>query len=319
MTQTHLRLARAHLAGFLVPSTIALQVLGIIGPLVPDRIQAFAVIARMTDSLAPYLLIASLLSCLLMAVIAYRRTALLLATLALAGLIGQGFSYARMRGPAGTETDLTVLWFNMLHSNETPPDQLVSAIRSSRADVVMLAEALPLQDVLDRLSGTYPYRLGCAALCNVLVLSQRPLRNAQIAGFETIGAERLLTITLEPEADKQPVTLVAAHLLKPWYLGFVGAERDRLHWVLQRYDGPLIVAGDFNAAPWSRRMREIRRDQSLEFPRWPVPTWPAMAGAAGVPIDHVLVRGGPRITTLTPWGAELGSNHRGLLATIDLP
>ena len=66
-------------------------------------------------------------------------------------------------------------------------------------------------------------------------------------------------------------------------------------------------------------MRGIARDQSLGFAVWPVPTWPAAAGRFGVPIDHVLVRGGPRLVSIAPWGAELGSDHRGLLAALSLP
>ena len=117
------------------------------------------------------------------------------------------------------------------------------------------------------------------------------------------------------------VVVAGIHQTKPWYLGLVGGEAEAVRWGLRpgKRALPMVVAGDFNAAPWSLRMRRIQREQDLRFAAWPVPTWPAGAGGLGVPIDHVLVRGGAGIARLEPWGADLGSNHRGLIAGIDLP
>lgn len=314
----------AQIAAILVLAALVLLGMALFGALIPDTPQFTATFARMLDSLAPHLLLASLGPLLLLALIGYRRSALVLAVVACLGGAWLLSGYLRMRAPAGQETDLTVLWFNLLHENATPPEELADAIAASGADIVMIGEAAPLRGVLGRLAAAYPHQVGCAGeVCASLVLSRLPLAGSDIAGFAAPGEERLIhvrpDIPASGPATAPALDLVTAHLVKPWYLGFTGSEADRLDWVLRRYKGPLVVAGDFNAAPWSRRMRQIHRDYGLDFSPYPVPTWPAGAGGFGVPIDHVMVRGGARVASLTPWGADLGSNHRGLLAGIDLP
>ena len=114
-----------------------------------------------------------------------------------------------------------------------------------------------------------------------------------------------------------PWTLVGLHMVKPWFFGITESEEWKLMYVLHRISGPLVLMGDLNAAPWSRRVHLLARRCALATPRLPRPTWPAGAGWFGLPIDHVLVREA-RLTGLDRFGAGLGSNHLGLLARISL-
>lgn len=317
---------KAHLAGCLVPLTLLVQLAACLGPWVPDRLQVLALPVRVLESLAPHVLVLSLLPAVLLVVIGYRAAGGLLAAVAVLGGLGLAYDLSRMRGMDAAEpADLTVLWLNLFHDNPTPPERLADAIIDAGADVVMLGEADTFDALRDALSTHYPHGVGCAAggPCSAVLLSRMPIEAGGIAGFETIGQGRLLHARIRPEgvagAVAVPLDIVAMHLIKPWYIGFTGAEQDRVDWVLRRYRGPLVVAGDFNAAPWSRRMRWMHDVKGLEFPRHPVATWPARAGALGVPIDHVLTRGGAAIVSVRPWGEGLGSNHRGLLARIALP
>ncbi|ETX15954.1 hypothetical protein OCH239_12030 [Roseivivax halodurans JCM 10272] len=115
--------------------------------------------------------------------------------------------------------------------------------------------------------------------------------------------------------------IVAAHLVKPWYLSVAAGEASYAARILKRgpRQRPLLVVGDFNAAPWSRRVRSFEETHGLRHPPRPVGTWPASLGNFGVPIDHMLVRRGVRFAWQKAWGGHLGSNHRGLLAGIALP
>ena len=218
-------------------------------------------------------------------------------------------------------TDLRLLWFNVLAENPTPPERLVTAIRAADADVVLLAEPAPLRRAVDALADLYPYRIGCeeAEPCGLILLSRFPFAKVRFHDFPS-GVHRMLRVELEVPGHG-PVALAGLHQTKPWYLGLTGSETEAVRWGLRpdRRALPMVVAGDFNAAPWSQRMRQLRQEQGLGFAAWPVSTWPAAAGEFGVPIDHVLVRGGAGIARLTPWGGNLGSNHRGLIAEIDLP
>ena len=81
----------------------------------------------------------------------------------------------------------------------------------------------------------------------------------------------------------------------------------------------MVAVGDFNAAPWGKSVQNVLKSSGMKALRWPVPTWPAAAGSFGLPIDHVLVRGGARVVAVHPFGVALNSNHRGLMADISLP
>src|SRR5262249_33543955 len=85
-----------------------------------------------------------------------------------------------------------------------------------------------------------------------------------------------------------------------WPLGArVSAERNRQLRRIVDWAGtasaPLVVAGDFNVAPFSPHFRDLLRDARLTDAAsgagW-LPTWPTFLPPAGLQIDHVLVSRG---------------------------
>jgi endonuclease/exonuclease/phosphatase (EEP) superfamily protein YafD len=78
-----------------------------------------------------------------------------------------------------------------------------------------------------------------------------------------------------------------------------------------------VLAGDFNATPWCAGFAPLlaagfehgRRGQGLQA------SWPVALGAWGIPIDHVLTRGGVGVVRqhLEP---DVGSDHLPLRATL---
>ena len=83
-------------------------------------------------------------------------------------------------------------------------------------------------------------------------------------------------------------------------------------------EGDLIVSGDFNAAPWSDTLEHLAREAELiPGPGHPA-TWPVRAGPLGVPIDNMFTRGAALIRSIAPTPEAFGSNHLGLMATVDL-
>jgi endonuclease/exonuclease/phosphatase (EEP) superfamily protein YafD len=111
------------------------------------------------------------------------------------------------------------------------------------------------------------------------------------------------------------VNLVAAHLVKPYFDSAAVAEAQELERILNRLDGPLLLAGDFNAAPWSDTIEHLTRAANLlTGPSYPA-TWPVFLGPLGVPIDNVFTRQPLIIDDIDALDA-MGSNHRGLVADI---
>lgn len=124
-----------------------------------------------------------------------------------------------------------------------------------------------------------------------------------------------------------PITITLVHPPAPlrggqraWQL-----DMDRLLSALSTTDGPQLVAGDFNA---SRDHRAFRRLLAAEFVDcadvaqqrpWPGFTWPANRRFPPVMrLDHILVSRPGAIVRETRTMAIPGTDHRGVLAVIEL-
>lgn len=79
-------------------------------------------------------------------------------------------------------------------------------------------------------------------------------------------------------------------MVKPLYMVDSAQEGRILARVLHEAPRvPLFVVGDFNAAPWIRRMLSLKRRHNLLGSALAVPTWPSKVGMVGILIDHVHV------------------------------
>ena len=110
-----------------------------------------------------------------------------------------------------------------------------------------------------------------------------------------------------------PVEIVALHLSWPW------PREDRrqmpaLAPALAELGPRAILGGDFNASWWSARVRKIMDLGGLELAGRGGSTWlhrrlpDALRPWIGLPIDHVLAKGGV-ITLAHRRGGDVGSDH----------
>lgn len=311
---------RERLVGVWVGLTLIALGAGLGAQAVPDFDQFLSTFARMLESLRPHLLALAGLSGLGLWAAGLWRIGPAVCGVALLGGVVLAHDYETRTAPQGTRTDLTVLWLNLLYENTEPAAVLAERLLGSGADLILLGEAAPLFAETARLEAVYPYRIGCetAARCNVFVLSKWPLTVPSLRDLPS-GVERFATFrVVKPGLVDLPVR--AMHMVKPWYLGMSGTEEDSLAAQMSHLGGaPVLVMGDFNAAPWSRRMLAIMDRFGLGGPRFPIATWPHRAGALGVPLDHLLVGGGVRLTQAQGWGRDMGSNHSGLWARLEIP
>ncbi len=220
-----------------------------------------------------------------------------------------------LAGQSAQTSHLDVIWINLLFENLQPPSYLARALLNSGADLIVVAEAEPLRDMRDMLAEVYPHQLGCAAkACNLLVLSRVPFED----GAKIQKTSRPETITRFQLVGHTP-TIIATHLVKPWYAGFISVDE----WYLETYteaaqaEGrPILVMGDFNTPAWGKLLQTYMQTYDLYWSQWPVATWPVVAAGAGVAIDHMLVGDGARLQNQRAFGVNLGSNHRGLRADL---
>lgn len=240
-------------------------------------------------------------------------------------LTGHGFYMSRQfavpeRGEALSGSRLRLMSFNTLNSNIAGGADLTKMILSSGADVVNLLESQPLATRVDELSTIYPYRIGCMvvmARCDQMLLSKTPIEDIEIRTLSDVYAQRYLKGRIA--IDGQSVTIVGIHTTKPYFDGF---HADELYWAahfINRIQGPVIVAGDFNASTLDVNIQQFLTKTGLGSIGWEPSTWPISAGPFGIAIDHVYVRAPLGITSLERIPQSYGSNHYGLVAEVALP
>ncbi|WP_182086225.1 endonuclease/exonuclease/phosphatase family protein [Aureimonas sp. ME7] len=219
--------------------------------------------------------------------------------------------------PASGGVDFTLLSFNVLFENRNAPSA-VPYLLSSGADALLLMEASPLRGSIPELMKTYPYKLGCAGQgeCDTLLLSKHPPVSTFQATLDAVPHRRYVQFKLD--IDGRALNLVGAHMSKPYFDEIPDYELASLTGRIKALKGPVILAGDFNSAPWSPGLMQLAADTGLRFSGFYVSTWPVTAGRFGLPIDHVLTRGA-QVLSLEALPDTFGSNHRGLLARIRIP
>lgn len=213
--------------------------------------------------------------------------------------------------------EFTLLSFNVLESNERHAD-VAAFIAGSGADIVFVLEAARMRQHLAELEAVYPYRAGCAAEneCDLMMLSKLPLQDPEIRSLGNIYPNRM--VVARTVIGGEPVTLVAAHLTKPYFDDAGLLEMRRLTRQVSRMEGALVLAGDFNSAPWADAVDDLVKGADLLPPSRYNATWPTELGPLGVPIDHVFSRAPIIVDQIEAMADPLGSNHRGLIARLGI-
>lgn len=309
---------RQRLAGALLLAALLALVAGSYSVHVPLN-TPFGTLARVFDSLAVHMLIGAAALALVAALLGARLAGglLLLGTLAALGYTAA--EHARRSLPLVEEpAALRLTYLNVLNENRLPPERVLDGVAAVGPDVAAFSESVIFERLGPEVRRDYPEMLGCDPGCRVFIQSRLPVSGAELSSLARLWDDRYGQVSVTT-ADGRRMTLVVAHLSKPWFSGIVENEEWEFIQRLNAIEGPLVVVGDFNAAPWSRSVRRLMDETGLAAARLPVATWPTEAGALGVPIDNVFVRGGARLVSLAAFGEDLGSNHRGLLMDIALP
>jgi vancomycin resistance protein VanJ len=218
---------------------------------------------------------------------------------------------------------LKLLTFNVWDHNARP-DATIAAILRADPDIVTIQEADGLgQSELTLLERAYPYRATCSAGCSLIMLSKRPWAGAA-PYFAQADARDLAIWGVTTAADGQPVQVLTTHYLWPIPPAPQAAQRAALAGVVGSLDRRgLIVAGDFNLAPWTAALQRqdaafaplTRRTRGLF-------SWPAMiaplhrpAPFAILPIDQIYAGPVWRTVSIRPL-PRAGSDHYGVLVTL---
>lgn len=310
---------RAVLAG----SAGTLAVLAIVGAISAWAYPSGSVLtpfARLFDALAPVLLLFGLVLGGVAFALGLRVLGVALVAVAIAAALIGGEAYRAVTLPPDdtTPADLRVLFYNAEFREAKTADIVIDEILEAAADVVVIAEAREVAPARARLEASYGFVSPCPpADCDLLVASRSPVRRFWRLDLNPAWPPRYAVAEIELPSG-ETVFLSAVHLAKPWFSGFAESEIAQLSAQYDWLEGPVVAVGDFNMPPWSLPMRRLLESTGFRAVRGQFGTWPRAAGAAGFPIDHVLVRDGVAVTALRPFGQDLTSNHRGFVADISV-
>jgi endonuclease/exonuclease/phosphatase (EEP) superfamily protein YafD len=214
-----------------------------------------------------------------------------------------------------------LMHLNLRYDNDRP-ELVLSAIGEHRPDVVTLTEVSDIwAERLTVLDAAYPHRIVCPPpthIGGVAILSRRPF----VSDPASACGDRGSFANVEIDFAGRRASVVAMHLGWPWPFG--------QEWHLSRIEDDLpnlsdsaILAGDFNAVPWSQTVRRVAELGGLRVVRGIGPTYldrrlpDAWRRWVGLPIDQIMAKGGVVVGTAHTLPA-VGSDHLPVLVEFSL-
>lgn len=182
-------------------------------------------------------------------------------------------------------------------------------ILSTGAEIVTLQEVSDInQTILTVLRPDYPTQVFCpfTSWSGIAVLSRFPAADEDPVCSQGRGLAAIKLI-----GPDGPFWAISIHLHWPWPYG-QRPQLEHLLPILDSFDAPIVIGGDFNMVPWSSAVRRSQRASNTMIVSGDGPT----LTIRHVPllIDHVLAPGGG-------WSQRrpiLGGDHHGVFAHISL-
>ncbi|MEN5276147.1 endonuclease/exonuclease/phosphatase family protein [Brucella sp. TWI432] len=204
----------------------------------------------------------------------------------------EGSSAAQATTPASAAR-YSLVQINLRYNNPEPK-RVLQMIAQEKPDVITYQEAGSDWAMwIDILKGTYPYHFEChidGGKMGVGILSRRPFSEG--SKQHCLGDNRLAMTAIDFSGTS--VNVAAYHAALPWPFN-QAMTIDALAPELQKFNGPSIIAGDFNATPWSNAVHRIEKASATRALTGIGGTWMpqslsvVLAPYIGLPIDQVLV------------------------------
>ena len=251
-----------------------------------------------------------------------RRHLIAIAAVILMGMNGAAvIPYFTIASVIADTPQIKLINLNLRKTNPAP-DKAIDFLRREDADIVVLEEITPQwAKRLKALEDVYPHMLFCddIATCDLALLSKKSWQSGIIRELPKVGPN---VIIAKFDWKGSPFTLVGTHLDPPTpaigedHEHFHSAQAKKISALLRSIEGPLVVAGDFNATPWSPSFNRIIEGTELaRVDGGLLPTWPSQLSAIGIPIDQILTTSEFGGSTMTV-GPNVISDHFPLIATL---
>jgi endonuclease/exonuclease/phosphatase (EEP) superfamily protein YafD len=210
---------------------------------------------------------------------------------------------------------LTVIWANVWKKSEALQRTLDWA-RSQGADLILIGEFPAVES--SGLAADYPnvfdtgFDPAVRGQTRIVAFSRLPARNLQVLAPQTPERRPFLKFVLDLPGG-EALTVIPVHPTAPVTAAM---HRDRNASIAMLGDlarASFLIAGDFNATPWSPVYPRIP-GRRIGVGLWR-PTWLTNLPLLGLPIDHIKVSPGI-VASHYDVAPFLGSDHRALIARI---
>jgi endonuclease/exonuclease/phosphatase (EEP) superfamily protein YafD len=197
---------------------------------------------------------------------------------------------------------IKVLAWNVLLTN-SDPSQAIRLIEEHQPDIVLLIEVNPkFEKAMRSVSQRYPATHSSAVwnAGGMLVLSRFPdttFRTLHPGDTWMPAIEACFSVADPKQPLPQRYAILGVHTFSPklFQLGRTSQRDQQLkslaEWSKARGE-PAMVIGDLNVTPWSPPFWRLLLAGRLRDSAWQqgyFPSWPAVLGRWGIPIDHALV------------------------------
>jgi len=219
-------------------------------------------------------------------------------------------SEAAPEGVSGTDT-ITVASANVNFQN---PDisSLMVWLTETNPDVVVLQEvthqhAQQLQQLSD-----YPFHQVNPdnSPFGIAVLSKLPFLGVTVNWNWRGSSLKIPTLEVITQWSNQPIRIIAFHPMPPLSAEHHHSRNKKLAELVEENPLPTIIAGDFNATPWSSALTQLSYKRATGLNS----TWPFQY--LGIPVDQVLVSNHWAVQN-SQTGPDIDSDHLPTLTRLE--
>jgi endonuclease/exonuclease/phosphatase (EEP) superfamily protein YafD len=214
------------------------------------------------------------------------------------------------------ERAVRLMLFNA-HDNNDDIVAIDAEIRRNDPDIVVMVEFNPnKRAVLDSLNDRFPYHVHCLGPyhCDLAIISKLPFSHTEAK--HSWEGPPVLRASFGPELGN--LVVVGVHTIRFPYARAQFRQIIELTKYLEPFGQNVVVAGDFNATPFSRTLRTLE-DRSALFRVTHLPSWPAQLQLPQLAIDHIFIGTQMRRLEATRIGHNAGSDHFPVISTFAVP
>jgi endonuclease/exonuclease/phosphatase (EEP) superfamily protein YafD len=229
--------------------------------------------------------------------------------------------YVPVKSVDGAAAKLTVITFNVNTSNRRHAEVL-AYVREKSPDLILLIEVdNRWMQEMSALDESYPHRVALPqdGPFGIALLSKLPIAKYELVGVNGSSSRSILA---QLDFNGRRIGFLGMHPPPPLTPSMFRNRNQILERATERAKSsglPTVVAGDFNATPWSAGFRSLYAagltDTALGF--GVQRTWSSHVPLLRIPIDHVLTTK-DFVTHRRAVGPNCGSDHYPVEAEISL-